>query len=437
MEISAQENVSDAILRVRDAFEQFECQSAVLTSSYEALSQQLARSDRQLKLKNRALSEKVDELQRMSSRLHCILESLTDGVLVVDNKLVVERSNPAVQSLVELKREEIEGKLYEDIMNGLGNVERLRTAIAEGRSFPDEERCSASGQRGHVAVVASVAPILGADGVVVGAVEVLKDVTEMHQLQERVHSQKRMAALGEMAASVAHEIRNPLGTIQGFARLLKRDLAEHPEHSRLASRIVEGTQNLNYVICNLLTYARPMALTIEDFSAQQLFEGTIELVMDRATRAGVEVVTADPRVTSADRPHMQVGYAALRASGDVRQLRQVLVNLALNAVDACAPGGRVTLSAAQCGRSVVFSVTDTGCGIPEADVQRIFDPFFTRKRGGTGLGLSLCHKIVSAHGGEISVAGEAGKGARFDVVLPREIGGRRLGSRQPRDRREQ
>jgi signal transduction histidine kinase len=296
-------------------------------------------------------------------------------------------------------------------MNGLGNIQALRSAISHGQTLLDEQR-SHTNPKGHkVVVLASVAPVRTSGGVVLGAVEVLRDVTQLRLLEERMQHQKRMAALGEMATSVAHEIRNPLGTIEGFARLLKSDLERdrHTDHARLAGKIIEGAQNLNYVITNLLTYARPMSVQYEPFDAASLFNSVGDMLTGLAEQARVRI---DFRLPN---PPMTI-------HGDIRHLRQVLVNLGRNAIEASRRDGEVIMEVVLRRREVVFSVTDSGCGIGPEDLPRVFDPFFTRKEGGTGLGLSLCHKIVAAHGGEISISSVMNQGTTVKVVLS-QLGG--------------
>ena len=401
----------DEIVRIRSAFELFDNQSKLLRDSFENLKQNLAETNKELNRKNRALSGKVEELRQMSSRLHCILESIADGVLVVNTNLSVERCNLAAESLLEMPRTNIEDHDYTDIMNGLGNLEKLKLALEQGCTVFDEQRSTVDAKGRRIHVLASVSPIRSAGGAILGAVEVLRDVTRQRVLEERVHHQKRMVALGEMATSVAHEIRNPLGTIEGFARLLKQDLdlAGQPEHSRLSSKIIEGAQNLNYVITNLLTYARPMTLQYEPFSARTLLDSTEDVLVGHAEEKCVRL--------EVNRPDK-----AVQLNGDIRQLRQVLINLGRNAVEACADGGHVAINATSRKRDVLITISDNGCGIPQEHLSKIFDPFFTSKEGGTGLGLSLCHKIVSAHGGEIMVNSKPGVGTIIKVVLP-HIGG--------------
>ncbi len=402
------ENSSDVIGRVRTAFELFDSQSALLQSSFDNLKKNLASANQELNVKNQVLAEKVQELQQVSSRLRCILASIGDGVLVVTPDLVIEHCNPAAEAVIGCPAAEIVNRPYTEVMNGMGDVQALQDAIGMGRIRLHEQRSRTLADGGRIHVVASVSPIRTPDGRILGAVEVLQDVTKLRLMEERMQHQKRMAALGEMAASVAHEIRNPLGTIEGFARLLRQDLEreEQTAHSRMASKIIEGAQNLNYVITSLLTYVRPMALQCEAFEVATLLESTEELLVGTARQRGVHLM-------------VRKEGGSIR-SADIRQIRQVLVNLGRNAIEACpAQGGEVEISCVIGAREVVMTVVDNGGGISEEDLGHLFDPFFTRKEGGTGLGLALSHKIVAAHGGELTVVNrERGQGAVATVCLP-------------------
>ena len=175
----------------------------------------------------------------------------------------------------------------------------------------------------------------------------------------------------------------------------------------MASKIIAGVTNLNYVITNLLTYARPLSLQNDTFDVSMLLSSVEEMLGSLAAQHHVTLELA----------HTGKLHTA---TGDIRQLRQVLVNLGRNAIEACA--GRenlcVTIRSDIKKRSATFTVTDTGCGISKKDINHIFDPFFTRKDAGTGLGLSLCHKIVTAHGGEITVESQVGAGTTFTVTIP-------------------
>gem|GEM_PF-2063617 len=400
------DNPSGVFERIRTAFELFDNQSTVLQMSFDNLRKNLAKANRELNIKNTILGEKVHELHQMSSWLTCVLASIGDGVIVVNRDLVIEHCNAAARDIIGLNEKDPVGLHYHAVMNGLGNQGALLAAIMEGHVRIHENRQRKRENAGLLHVLASVSPVQMSDGRITGAVEVLQDVTGLRMLEERMQHQKRMVALGEMAAGVAHEIRNPLGTIEGFARLLRQDLNRDglAAHSQLASKIIEGAQNLNYVITSLMTYVRPMALQCESFEIATLLRSTEELLQGLARQHDTTLVVTHG--------------AGVVHRADIRQIRQVLVNLGRNAIEACKPGkGRVEMFATTDRNRVVFTVTDNGCGISAEDMPKVFDPFFTLKDGGTGLGLALSHRIVTAHGGEITLRSEPGRGTTARVAL--------------------
>lgn len=392
---------------IQSAFELFDRQSRQLQESYQSLKRDLARSNDTLQMRNRELTAKIQELRQVSSRLEGVIESMTDGLLVVGLDRRVERCNSSAEAMLGISRSQIEEAGFDGTIAFEEGCEAL-TRVLEGGPPALDRSWLLTLTGGEVRyLLVSLAPVSAPDGNVLGAICNLRDVTELRRLERQLHSKERLAALGEMAASVAHEIRNPLGTIEGFARLLRRDLATMPDHLRLAERIVEGAQNLNYVISNLLTYARPMRLQFADVTVERLFALCRDTLLDRAARAGAEMEIPEPS------PDWVV-------RGDERQLAQVLLNLGINAIEACPPGkGRVGIEVHGGRKAILLRIRDNGCGMDTATVEKVFDPFFTQKEGGTGLGLSLTKKIVDAHGGEIAIESEPEKGSTVTVTLPR------------------
>lgn len=232
---------------------------------------------------------------------------------------------------------------------------------------------------------------------------VVRDRTEWLELQRQLHQGDRLKELGQHAASVAHEIRNPLGGIKGFATLLQRDLAGQPHLQELATHLVEGAKALERLVHQMLEYARPVTLHPQHVDVAALIRSLLLLFQ-------AEV----PPAISLEK-HLPPATAHL----DPEALRRILLNLLLNAVQAMPHGGTLTLSLIPSLTHVQLIVSDTGVGIK--DTARLFTPFFTTKSTGTGLGLVEVHKLMQAHGGAIDVRSAVNRGTTFTLTFPHAI----------------
>lgn len=237
--------------------------------------------------------------------------------------------------------------------------------------------------------------------------EALKEsLARLEAAEENLRRQDRLAALGEMSAGIAHEIRNPLGIISSSAQLLgKRLPAPAPAIGQLLDIIEEETTRLNGLITDFLTFGRPARPSRQMVDLSGLVRRAVEHVQAVAERNGVKVVAELP-------------LASLSASVDSEMVQQSLLNLLLNALDATPHGGEVSVSLRGEEGYLCLDVRDTGCGISEANRTKIFNPFFTTKEKGTGLGLANAHRMVEAHGGEITVQSVPGRGSVFTIRLP-------------------
>ncbi len=244
--------------------------------------------------------------------------------------------------------------------------------------------------------------------------EVARLNRELREANESLERSRRLAALGEMAAGIAHEIRNPLGAIALSAQALERGVEDARERARIARRIVEGVRGLDAIVRDVLSFARDLRPRICPIDARALLDGVVQSVCVGELARGVDV---EVRVE---------GSGEIAADGGL--LRQALINIARNALEALARVGherRLVLSSLEEGEVCVLRVSDSGTGIDARTLERMFNPFFTTRASGTGLGLAIVHRIVDAHRGQVRVRSgedsELGRGTTFEIRLPRRI----------------
>jgi signal transduction histidine kinase len=366
-----------------DAARAFSVITDGLERAYAALEQRALRVEAELARTNRELEHKVRELDEVGRALNAILESLPTGVVVRDASGTVVRTNPAAQALLGTR------------MHELARLEAARGTTA--RLVCDD----GATKRVHV----RTARVVGEGGAHLGALTILDDRTEVEELSARLHVQDKMAALGTLAAGIAHEIRNPLNAIGGFANLLEKRLDE-PTLARWANLIAQGAHEIDGIVTGLVTMASPEALEASCVDAHELVERAIEQAL--AHRESRELWRVETRIT------------AQRLRGDAVKLRQALKNLVANAADAQPHGGAIVVEIAARGDEHVLLVEDDGPGVPCELRSKILEPFFTTRAEGTGLGLALTHTIAQLHGGSVSI-GDARpplRGAQFLVRLP-------------------
>jgi two-component system sensor histidine kinase PilS (NtrC family) len=241
----------------------------------------------------------------------------------------------------------------------------------------------------------------------VGQIIIFQDLTHIKEMEETMQRSEKLATIGQLAAGIAHEIRNPLASISGAIQLLNDEQGKGESSQRLMEIILAESGRLNRLITDFLLYAQPPKLNKKKVNIGALVDSTLE-VFSRSPQwtKGIKLAKIiEPDITIA---------------GDAQQLEQVLWNLFINAVDAMAGKGMLEVKVHQNGmeRTATLTVADTGKGIPPKDLKRIFDPFFTTKEGGSGLGLSIVHKIVETHGGDISVDSQSERGASFSLTFP-------------------
>lgn len=376
---------ADDVLALQQAFEQFTKSTATLEAAYQQLQARVDSLDRELEQKNRQLAFTTDYL-------NSVLDSMSDGVVAIDTEGRITTFNRAAEAILGYTAGSIVGAAYADVF---------------GRPFGDSERLTAVDMKtqsgAFIPVTERISPVADKDGRQIGRVKVFQDLSEIEYLREQIRRKDRLAAIGEMAATVAHEIRNPLGGIRGFAALLERDLTDNEDAQRLVQKILAGTRNLDRVVNELLEYTRPIELRKARCDLAELVESA----------AGLAGISGKCLQIESDLP-----AGAIAADAD--RLRQVFLNILLNAWQSTGPDGTIQVAINENGEDAVVTVADNGPGINAEDLDRIFFPFFTTKEKGTGLGLAVAAKIVETHGGVITAQSTRGSGATFVVRLPRK-----------------
>ena len=236
---------------------------------------------------------------------------------------------------------------------------------------------------------------------------------ELQDSFEQLKRADRLSAVGQLAAGLAHEIRNPLASIEGAVDILERGADSGETRTEFLAIIKKESRRLNGLLTNLLDFARPRQPRIREVNVRDVIDSVVDLTTHTAGRGGIRLQVETPEEV----PPIE---------GDAEQLQQVILNLTLNAIQAMPEGGRITLHAHRRGDSLAIHVADEGGGIEADEIDKVFDPFYTTKRSGTGWGLSVAHQIVARHGGTIEVKPNPEKGMSFTVLLP-------LATRQPRD----
>ena len=342
--------------------------------------------------------------------------NLRNGVLAVTRDGRVAVMNEVAYRILGLKPRSTDiGQPFSRILQDQPELSRIMAGAFELSHLPNraELRLKSSGK----VIGYTLSQVRDERGHLTGAALFFKDLTRVEQLEERERLRDRLAALGEMAAAIAHEVKNPLAGIEVMAGLLKRQLAESPDAQTILSDIIKEAKMANAIVLEVLDFVRPIRLQVEHIALADVIRDAIGMAESHVPRGDVTVKVALP----ADLASIQ---------GDPHQLRQLFTNLLTNAFEALTGRGSVAINALQLaedestavdghgGPFIQVDVIDDGPGVPPDVMDRIFSPFFTTKPQGSGLGLAIVRKIVDAHDGRIDVSGRAVGGTQFRVTLP-------------------
>ncbi len=349
-----------------------------------------------------------------------ILENIDDAVIGVDQQGNINLINPSAQSFTGRSEKSSLGKSFFDCFDWQETLCYMtRKVLDEGRSISDHETVSLrpSGSRRARPVSVTASPIFSTQGPQQGAVIILHDLTQVRSLEEAVRHADRLTMVGTMAAGLAHEIKNPLGGIKGSAQLLQMELGNNSELQEYTRLIIREAERVNRIIEELLDLAHPRKACFQTVNINQLLDEIISLQKNSVNSRGINF-------------RWQLDPSLPEIPGDPDLLTRLFLNLIKNACEATADNTEIflesridaeyhlSLPGTRPTPMVLISIRDQGPGISQEEIEQIFTPFYTTKTGGNGLGLPICQKIVSNHGGLLHFEEGAEGGTCVQVSLP-------------------
>ena len=363
----------------------------------EKISLGSCRKDTLQKFPKNALNKDISEYNNL------ILQCIPSGVIVINMDGIATFCNASADKILGIDYPKEKDKSYLNILKGNSQVAELIKNGMKGETYY-RKQIQIKTDRNTKWIGISTSILYDNKAMPMGVIAVFSDITDVKELEAEVKLKERLAAVGELSAGVAHEIRNPLSAIGGYAELLKRGLSED-ESASVIEGIIKEAKNLNSIVTNFLSFVRKPQPVFKEIDVNALIKEIVSIACHdkgsgrigfniKPTRA-LPVIEADPF-----------------------ELRMAFLNIIQNAVQAMPNGGRLTVKSGIQYGMIFIEITDTGGGIPKEIGDRIFNPFFTTKEQGTGLGLAIAHKIVESHDGRIEFKSKKGKGTTFIIRLP-------------------
>lgn len=365
------------------------------------------------------LTQKITDLDLLTHYNETLLANIFHGLLFIDPNGNVTTYNKAAERILEAPSQEVLfqsfWKNFSDNILGF-SLRRILKEFTSPGTISTKIEHKVDGEKEietEVSIVSNTEKKNGADcqstasPSLSGVLIIIRDVTEQKHQQVIAQRRHRMNELSEMAAMIAHEIRNPLGGIKGFASLLERDLIDRPDLKQMASYIIDGTNNLNDLVTRVLSYARPIQTHFEPIELISLIQRARDDTLKQDVynnSISIEIISDETSVI---------------ATIDRQSIRTSIINLIVNAIEAMPEGGgKITITIVKEEKHISIKVADTGVGIHAENIDKLFSPFFTTKPDGDGFGLSEVHKIIQLHGGKVNVDSKEGAGSTFTLKIP-------------------
>jgi two-component system sensor histidine kinase HydH len=346
--------------------------------------------------------------RRLLSNINAIatemIENLPEGIILTDNRLKIRYINDIASKMFDVDTQSAVGQDSVEVLPE--NIYSIKTSKAKNGKITESETTIKQTKEQEIPASIFVTEVITEDGTFVGLMYIIKDLTQLKKLQDEVLRKDKLSIIGNLAAGVAHEVRNPLSSIKGYALHFRDMFPEHSENREAAQILINETERMNRTVTELLEISRPSDIKPQITDIRIILQNTLKLV-----RADSE---AGPKIDIT----LDVSENISTVFIDPDRFQQVLMNVFLNSIQAMPEGGQLLISVYPQNSDIVLVISDTGIGLSKETRKRIFDPYFSTKTTGTGLGLAIVQKIVEAHRGRIVVESEEGTGTSIIITIP-------------------
>lgn len=391
------------------AIASFNTTAQELEQSYRLLHDQVRNLNLEIEEKNRQLEKNLNEKESVKNFLSNIMESLPTGVITTDLNGRLLMCNHAVKKITGVSPLRMNSPMLKEWLQKLLIPNGYQYDSVQKSTY-DIEFVKGNSDIRNLKIFKS--PVVGTNGQNIGILFIIQDQTRLKKLETQSERDTRLKAMGEMAIKIAHEVRNPLGSIELFASIMRRELNGQNDLRKMAERIITEVKSLDNSISNLLLFTRPQQPILNELNLCKFFEEFVDFIRPIVSKNGVGL-------------EYKTNQSPFIITGDRDLLKQVFLNLTLNAMQAMPNGGTINIGLHSYRDEdeskkiwVEIIYRDNGIGIAPGLVNKIFHPFYTTKEKGTGLGLSIVHNIVESHNGILEVRSKLGKGTTFYISLP-------------------
>jgi two-component system sensor histidine kinase PilS (NtrC family) len=358
------------------------------------------------KFTRRLLAKKASEFNKLDLLHRRIIESVDLGIITIDLSGRIQSMNQAAQNLTDSNFNTIVNQPVKKVLTFIPDTCLSSASQRQGLSEQDiQYRTNGSTRIYRIAV----SPLLDRKHIKIGEIIIIKDETIIKEMETDAQKSKQLALIGEMAAGLAHEIRNPLASLGGSIQLMQQSLDLDPKNQRLMNIILRGRKQLENLVKDFLLLSKSSAKRMDDIHLCKLIQDTLESI--KYASAWNENI----------RIH-QICQVKRILTGNQTEIKEIIWNLTINAVQSMPDGGILTVKCNEIDMKsenfITIQISDTGCGIANESIQKIFTPFYTTKERGTGLGLAIVNRITESHDGKLSIKSTVGKGSCFTILLP-------------------